>query len=146
MQLTPHFSLEELTATAHRGIDNTPTPQARMRLQHTAEGLELIRAKVLGGQSIHVNSGYRSDALNEAVGGVKHSAHRDGDAGDWICPTFGTPYEICVAIVKHNHENPADQIEFDQLIQEGTWVHTSFAPANRRQVLTKSGSGYKPGL
>lgn len=143
-QLTDHFSLEELTfsSTAQRmGIDNTPTPDIVERLRFTAAGLEKIRA--LLGQPMRIDSGYRCPRLNGAVGGVGHSAHMDGDAADFVCPAFGTPLEVARAIA-------ASPIQFDQLIQEGTWVHVSFAPAMRRQVLTASfgptGASYRSGL
>lgn len=137
MQLTEHFSLEELTATAHRGIDNTAPAPIVPHLKMLAEGLERVRA--LLGHPIHVNSGYRCPDLNTEVGGSKTSAHMKGYAGDFICPAFGSPLEICKTIVH-------SELEFDQIIQEGTWVHLSFDPANRRSILTKSGSGYKQGL
>jgi hypothetical protein len=52
-----------------------------------------------------------------------------GYAADFISPTFGEPIKIVKALAATN-------VQFDQLIQEGTWVHVSFAPAMRRQVLT----------
>ncbi len=52
-----------------------------------------------------------------------------GFAADFVCPSFGSPLEIVKAIAVSN-------INFDQCIQEGTWVHISFDPAMRREVLT----------
>lgn len=139
MQLTPHFSLEELTATSHRGLDNTPPPEARVALTDTALRMEAVRS-LLGGAGIHVNSGYRSPAVNAAVGGVGNSAHLSGHACDFICPAFGPPIAICRELVNSH-------LEFDQIIEEGTWVHVSFSPTMRREVLTKKvGGGYRPGL
>jgi hypothetical protein len=67
--------------------------------------------------------------LNKAVGGAFNSAHLSGYAVDFVCPDFGTPQKIA----KHL----ADNLEsFDQIIFEGTWVHISFAPAERKQLLT----------
>ena len=69
MQLTAHFSLEELIAseTATRsGIDNTPPSELMPNLRALADGLEKVRA-ALGGRPIHINSGYRCPALNKAV-------------------------------------------------------------------------------
>jgi len=136
-QLTEHFSLEELTATAHRGIDNTPPAPIMPHLQTLAEGLEQVRA--LLGHPLHINSGYRSPTLNTEVGGAKNSAHMSGFAADFICPAAGSPLDICRTIVHSS-------IAFDQIIQEGAWVHLSFAPAMRRSILTKDGAGYKSGL
>lgn len=138
VQLSPHFSLDELTATQHRGIDNALPAGLLPALTDTAERMEAVRA--LLGQPIHVNSGYRSPELNAAVGGSKASAHMSGHAVDFICPGIGAPLAVCRVIA-------ASSLAFDQLIEEGTWVHISFAPALRRQVLTKrAGGGYVVGL
>lgn len=135
-QLTDHFSLEELTrsSTAVRlGISNTPDLETVMHLTTCALGLERVRS--LLGQPLTIDSGFRCPALNKAVGGVPDSAHLYGYAADFICPDFGTPSDIARAIV-------ASDLEFDQCIQEGTWVHISFDPRARRQALTaKFGPG-----
>lgn len=139
MHLSPHFSFEELTATSHRDLDNTPGADAAANLADTAHHMEVVR-ELLGGQSIHINSGFRSPAVNAAVGGVVDSAHLTGHACDFICPDFGSPLAICRALA-------ASHIDFDQIIEEGTWTHISFAPALRGQVLTKTpGGGYATGL
>ena len=130
MQLTAHFNLDELTfsQTAVRsGIDNTPSEAVVENLKVLANGLEQVRA--LLGYPLHVNSGYRCPDLNVAIGGAKQSAHVEGWAADFICPQYGKPLEICKTIA-------ASQIEFDKMIQEGTWVHISFAPSKRRECLT----------
>jgi hypothetical protein len=130
MQLTPHFSLEELTfsSTAVRlGIDNTPSPEVVANLTALCLELEIVRS--LLGFPMHIDSGYRCPALNSVVNGVPNSAHLSGWAADFICPVFGTPLDIVRAIAASN-------IQFDQLIQEGTWVHISTAPTLRQEVLT----------
>lgn len=130
MQLSPHFSLEELTAssTARRlGIDNTPPAEALANLAVTANGLEGVRS--LLGQPMRIDSGFRCPALNRAVGGAKTSAHMSGYAADFVCPEFGDPLAIVKAIA-------ASELPFDQVIQEGTWVHISFDPQLRRRILT----------
>jgi hypothetical protein len=65
---------------------------------------------------------------NGKKGGSATSDHQKGFAIDFTCPDFGTPLE-CVKKIS------ASDIQFDQLIQEGTWIHISFAPAMRRQIL-----------
>lgn len=142
-QLSPHFTLAELTASdtaARRGIDNTPTPAIYASLKRTAEALETIRA--LGGKPIIVTSGYRSPALNAAVGGAGNSAHLTGLAAD-INRSGSTPYDFGLAIINSG-------LEFDQIIHEyGRWVHIGLAAAGqkpRRQLLTiRTGTGYLPG-
>ena len=160
-QLSPHFTLEEMcfSSTAVRlGIDNTPTPEIVAHLTVLANALEPVRA--LLGHPMHIDSGYRCSALNKAIGGAPNSAHMDGYAADFVCPDFGSPLEIVKAIALHELPDLYDvasamgefdsgdeqekvkasmyakTVLFDQLIQEGTWVHISFAPTMRGQVLT----------
>lgn len=143
-QLTQHFSLEELTfsSTAQRlNIDNTPDLGTVAHLTRLAMGLEQIRA--LLGVPMHIDSGYRCPSLNKAVGGVANSAHLDGYAADFIAPDYGTPLQIARAIA-------GSGIPFDQVIQEGSWVHISFDPRLRRNALTAmfgpNGASYSGGV
>jgi len=110
-------------------------------LLRSAFGMEGVRT--LLGAPIIISSGYRSPEVNKAVGGAKNSQHTKGEAVDFICPGYGSPLKICKAIA-------ASGIKFDQLIQEGTWVHISFSDANRREVLTadfsKGKATYTKGL
>jgi hypothetical protein len=143
VQLSPHFSLSEFTLsqTASRlGVDNTPDETVIARLKQTAEGMEEVR-DLLGGKPILISSGYRSLAVNRALGSSDTSAHVKGYAVDFICPAFGSPLAICKALSK------SKGFEFDQLIEEkGQWVHISFDPRMRREVLTYNGLIYKNGL
>lgn len=137
MMLSAHFSLDELTrsSTAVRlGIDNTPPKDVQANLVVLAEGLEQVRYVLA--YPMLIDSGYRCAALNAAVRGSAHSAHMQGYAADFTCPGFGTPLEIVRAI-------QASSIQFDQCIQEGTWVHISFDPRMRREVLTAHFEGGK---
>ena len=130
MNLTEHFSLEEFTHSetgVGRGLNNDPEPETVETLKCTAAGMEEVRS--LLGVPIIVLSGYRSPKVNSAVGGNPMSQHLKGQACDFIAPTFGTPQEVCRAILDST-------IAFDQLIAEGTWVHISFADEPRRSVLT----------
>lgn len=138
--LSPNFTLEELTLSqtaSRRSLDNTPPPAVLEHLKATALRMEAVRELLM--RPILVSSGYRSPAVNAAVGGVPTSAHTQGWAVDFISPGFGDPLHICKAI-------EASKLEFDQVIQEGTWVHISFAPTMRRQCLTKTGDGYAQGI
>lgn len=67
-QLSPHFSLAEMTTTS-TGIPNVPTGVLLQNLTYTAQQMEKVR-QILGGNPIQINSAYRSDAVNRAVGGV----------------------------------------------------------------------------
>ena len=130
MNISQHFTIDELvhSSTAVRlGIDNTPSEEIIEHMKVLAAGLEKVRAVL--GHPLHIDSGYRCDILNAAVKGSKNSAHLRGYAADFTCPAFGTPLEIVRVIV-------GSGILFDQCIQEGTWVHISFDPRLRREVLT----------
>lgn len=141
MQLSQHFSLEELCASeaAERaGIDNSAPQEVLAQLRILAYGLEDIRD--LLDQPMHINSGYRCPALNKAVGGAPNSQHMTGNAADFICPSFGRPVDICRVIVTSG-------IEFDQLIYEYSWVHVSFVGSQPRgSVLTFRNGKYTEGI
>lgn len=142
-QLTPHFSLAEMTTTS-TGIPNVPTGVLLQNLTYTAQQMEKVR-QILG-TPIQINSGFRCDAVNRAVGGVTTSAHSYGFAVDFVSPQFGTPYDICAKLI-------AAGMKFDQLIHEKRrWVHIGFGlkggVSHRQQVLTlpPQGGRYAPGL
>lgn len=136
-KLSSYFSLAEMTTTS-TGLNNTPNNQQLAILTNTAQAMDAVR-KLLG-SPIRVNSGFRSAAVNRKVGGSPTSAHALGYAVDFVCPAFGDPMAICRAIV-------ASGIKFDQLIMEkNRWVHISFDPRMRQQVLSWWGGAYKSGL
>lgn len=138
-KLSEHFALEELSATQHREIDNRPPARVVETLKATASRMEDVR-RLLGDRVITVSSGYRSPALNRAVGGARRSAHLSGHAVDFNCYGFGGPKIVCRALAESD-------LAFDQLIEEGRWVHISFEPRLRRQVLTRTRTGgYVVGL
>lgn len=136
-QLTPNFTLSEFTTSqtaARANISNDPTPQVLKALTNTATQLELVRT--LLGTAVLISSGYRSPAVNKAVGGAGSSQHLTGEAADFTAPRFGTPREI-VAKIK------ASNIDYDQLILEfDRWVHISFKQStNRKQALIIDNQG-----
>ena len=122
MNLTEHFTLEELTATDHRQFDNTPNEAERANLVRLAGLLELVKV-ALGGKPIMVNSAFRSKQVNDAVGSKDTSQHRIGCAADIRVPGV-TPDQVVKAVI-------AAKLPFDQLIREfagptgGGWTHIS---------------------
>lgn len=139
--LSPHFALDEMIVSqegARRNIDNSPPADVLAALKRTAQGLEEVRVR-LGGVPILVSSGYRSPALNKAIGGARNSQHMRGEAADFTAPRFGTPRAIVDALAD-------SAVPFDQLIHEfGRWVHISFVATNpRREVLAIDASGTRP--
>lgn len=146
MKISPHFTLKEATKTS-QPFDNSPDNDEDLAtIQRTSMCMELIR-QFLGGP-INVNSWYRSTAVNNAVGGVADSQHKLGEAVDFTCPAFGSPFKICKAL-----EPMLSRFGIDQLILEPTWVHVSFCTsrvnrgrAPRNQLLTMKGGKYFPGI
>lgn len=145
LKLSPHFRLSEFTisqAGARACLRNAPSGSQIDNLKRVAGALEQVRT-LLGGLPILISSGFRSPAINHLVGGALQSAHMQGLAADFICPTFGTPRDICRAIA----DSP---LPFDQLILEGTWVHLALSATladgyARRDVRTAVFSyGQKP--
>jgi uncharacterized protein YcbK (DUF882 family) len=117
MNLSPNFSLEELTHTDHRQFDNTPNESERANLERLAAFLEQVKT-VLGGKPIIVNSAFRSKQVNDAVGSKDTSQHRIGCAADIRVPSM-TPDEVVKAVI-------ASGIGYDQLIREfDRWTHIS---------------------
>lgn len=129
--MTPHFTLVELTATQHRQFDNTPNEQEKANLQRLAEFLERVKS-ALDMRPIMISSGFRSKAVNDAVGSSDKSQHRLGCAADFKVPGMN-PDAVCRALI-------ASGLPYDQIIREfDSWVHISIpSHANhppRRQAL-----------
>ena len=137
MQLSEHFSYEELIHTDHREFDNTPTDTELANLVRLAEFLEVIKA-ILGGKPIMINSAFRSKQVNDAVGSKDSSQHRTGCAADIRVPGM-TPDEVVKFI------RSAD-IEFDQVIREfDRWTHISIPlegvkPRKTALIIDKTGT------
>lgn len=139
------FSLEEMThsdTAARLGINNVPKGVTLACLHEVAENMVHVR-KLLGDKPIHVNSGYRSPELNKHIPGSSNtSAHTLGWACDFTCKDFGTPLQVAKAIARDKLMEDVDQLihEYD------SWVHISWDPRNRRQMLTIDKNGTQLGL
>ena len=137
MQLSKNLSLAEVLrseSAKRNGISNTPTKEHLANLVSIALNVfQPIRDHFL--VPIHISSGYRSLALNRAVGGSNTSQHSKGQALDIDMDGTKITNKQIFDFIK-------DNIEFDQLIWEfGTdknpdWVHVSYAKGkNRKQIL-----------
>ena len=138
MNLSPHFTLEELTFTDHREFDNTPNDQELANLVRLAEFLEQVKT-LLGGKPIMINSAFRSEEVNRAVGSKDTSQHRRGCAADIRVPDM-TPDEVVQTIMN-------SELKYDQVIREfDRWTHVSIpntedsAPRSMALIIDKSGT------
>jgi zinc D-Ala-D-Ala carboxypeptidase len=146
-----NFSIKELCASstaARMGILNEPSEDTSLNLVTLMEGLENVRA-LLGNKAMHIDSGFRCEELEKVLCAkdyaqwcVRHKqnnviswplyfatkAHPKGFAADFTCSSYGTPAQI-VAYLK------TTPLRYDQLIEEGTWVHISFDPKLRNETL-----------
>jgi zinc D-Ala-D-Ala carboxypeptidase len=140
MNLTEHFTLAELTHTDHRELENTPNETETKNLYRLAEFLETVKT-VLGGKPIMVNSAFRSEAVNTAVGSKNTSQHRIGAACDFRVPGMA-PDAVVRAII-------AADLPYDQIIREfDAWTHISVpntaVAQPRRQALIIDRAGVRP--
>jgi hypothetical protein len=138
MNITPHFTLDELTFTDHREFDNEPDYDETENLLRLAKLLEQVKS-VLGGVPIMVNSAFRCKEVNDAVGSKDTSQHRLGCAADIRVPGM-TPDEVVKAII-------AAGLPFDQLIREfDRWTHISVSnvesakPRGQVLIIDKKGT------
>ena len=138
MNLSPNFTLEELTHTDHREFDNTPNDAELANLVRLAQFLEQVK-EVVGGKPVVVNSAFRSADVNRAVGSTDRSQHRHGCAAD-IRVIGMTPDEVVRAIIE------AD-LPYDQVIREfDRWTHVSIPntqdadPRSMALIIDKSGT------
>jgi hypothetical protein len=151
MQLSKNLSLAEVTrseSAKRNGISNMPTPEH-------IENFKLLAEKVFQpirehfAVPIHISSGYRSAALNKAIGGASSSQHCSGEAIDIDMDGTTITNAQVFNYIK-------DNLEFDQLIWEfGTdknpdWVHVSYESKGkqRKQILkaykAEGATKYKP--
>jgi len=128
MKLSENFTLEELTKSKEAedlGIENVPNNgETKALLELTLNVLQPLRTLI--NKPIRINSGFRCEQVNKAVGGVDTSQHRKGEAADIVTDDLETTFEII-----------RNQLMFDQLIWEfGKWIHVSFRSGrNRKEVL-----------
>ena len=139
-KLTEHFTLREMvqSATAMRlKIVNMPTPEVVECLRALCVNvLEPLRQRF---GVIRITSGYRCEALNKAVGGVKNSQRTKGEAADIHCSSKVQAYKMACYAQEH--------LVFDQLLVERVmdneccWIHVSYvvetaSRRNRRSMKT----------
>ena len=138
MRISKNFTLEEMTASATakaRGISNNPGQTDIVNLCGLVHNV-LQPLRNWWGKEVKIGSGYRSLALNRAVGGVSNSQHMKGEAADLCIDGDMEKARDWFQYIKQH-------CDFDQLIMEhnakGTyWVHVSYRcdGNNRKQVIS----------
>ena len=144
-RLSQHFTLGELTKTSAKTADkNIPSHVHIENLKRLCGWLEMLRDEWNrrygeGDDPIIINSGYRSEAVNKAVGGVKGSNHLTGCAVDIRVTGMEQALRYAVILLDISDESRED---FDELLLErsprGTyWLHFAVRPPsqeNRRKI------------
>lgn len=150
MQLSEHLTLAEFThsdTAQRRHIDNSLPADLMDNALRTAKMMEGIRAHLgriaARDVPIIVTSGFRCRALNSVIGSTMGSDHPRAMAIDFVAPKYGTPRQICAALLKH-----IDALDIGQMIYEHSWVHCSWRRPiqDNNRVLTLAGSGYQKGI
>ena len=144
-RLSQHFTLGELTKTSAKTADkNIPSHVHIENLKRLCGWLEMLRDEWNrrygeGDDPIIINSGYRSEAVNKAVGGVKGSNHLTGCAADIRVAGMEQALRYAVILLDISDQSRED---FDELLLErsprGTyWLHFAVRPPsqeNRRKI------------
>ena len=136
--LSEHFTLGELTKTK-TGIENVPNEEQVANLKRLCKWLEKLRKRWNdlygeGDDPIVINSGFRSPAVNKAVGGVPNSNHLTGCAVDIRCVGMEQALRyaaILLDISDLSHE------DYDELLIEQKrnviWIHFAVRPTGNRR-------------
>ena len=141
MQLSKNFTLEELTHTDKDilRVANIPSDKQVLKLKELCETLlQPIRDKF---GRIYITSGFRSKAVNRAVGGKYYSQHTKGEATD-IVPLNAKIDRVMAWVVNESG------LQFGQCIIEKVgdkqWIHISLPRIGINQIaLTYNGKEYK---
>ena len=141
LQLTQHFSLNEMTKTSVKGVKNAPDAKAVANLHRVCEWLEELRqewnqAYGEGNDPIIINSAFRSPAVNRAVGGVSTSNHLTGCAADIRVLGMEQALRYAVLLLDIADRRKKD---FDEIILEKSktaiWLHFAVRPENNRRKI-----------
>ena len=117
VRLSPHFLLREFLNLS-RHPENIPTMQTVANLTYGCH-LLLEPARFIVGPII-ITSGFRCEAVNRKVGGVRNSQHLLGQAAD-IRPLNPQQFQRLVDFLKECEHT-------DQLLTGPGWLHVSWSP------------------
>ena len=117
-RLSKNFTLEEMVATSHRKLQDTPTLAVIQNLQRLCV-LVLQPLRDTLGAPVYINSGYRSKRLNARVGGVANSRHLLGRAADIHCDNL----DYAKVIFDILRQNPTVDKAIIERKGRSVWVH-----------------------
>ena len=132
------MTLAELTKTK-TGIENVPNEAQVENLRRVCRWLERLRKRWNdkygdGDDPIIINSGFRSEAVNKAVGGVPTSNHLTGCAVDIRC--IGMEQALRYASILLDISDMSRE-DFDELLIEQRrsvgWIHFAVRPSGNRR-------------
>ena len=138
MKLSEHFTLRELCKT-RTGIENVPNEAQVENLKRVCRWLERLRKRWNdkygdGDDPIIINSGFRSAAVNKAVGGVPTSNHLTGCAVDIRCIGIEQALRYAAILLDISDQSRED---FDELLIEQKrsviWIHFAVRPSGNRR-------------
>ncbi len=140
-KISGHFTYEEVIRSkvaAAQGMNNNLPMELLPKIQLLAEKiLEPVRAHF--GKPIRITSWWRCPALNQMISNNPNSQHTKAEAVDFIIPGI-----LNISIAEYIRDN----LSFDELILEASWIHCSYIESNNRMEVLRSTSGktYKKGL
>lgn len=131
MKLSKYFTLAEMTATAVRGVDNTPSLDEVENLRFLCVSVLDPLRQVFG--PLYTTSGYRSPEVNRRIGGSPTSAHQIGCAWDGVPLRSSVVWSDVIRWLIQS-DLPVDQVIYEY----GRWIHVGTKPRGercRRQAL-----------
>ena len=142
-RLSPHFTYDEMTATSVRDVSNEPSAVELENLGFLCRRLlEPVRLEF---GPLHTTSGYRSLAVNLAIGGSKTSAHMEGCAWDGVPLSPGVRWADVIAFLQRREDLPVDQVIYEFVTRSSGWLHVGTKPGGagcRRQFLMIHSAGH----
>lgn len=128
-----YFTIQELTysATAKKyNIDNTPNEDQISHLEELIDFLNPMRGE--WGSAIVVSCGFRSEELNDKVGGAKNSGHKYGWTADLI-PANNKKMKFFEFMKEYLSDKPFDELLLETNSQGAVWIHFALKGKDGRQ-------------
>ena len=131
--LSQHFVLGEFTRSKYPEVYNIPSHEAIANLANLCTWLEVLRERA--SQPIIINSGYRSEAVNKAIGGVKGSNHLTGCAVDIHVTGMeqAIRYASILLGISDNMKRDFDELLIERSPKGTYWIHFAVRPTNNRR-------------